>query len=561
MAHGDIWNYNEAIFSKDPLLLSDESQADYADGILRHLLINRTMNAFSPTLLNLHDQDERDKFLWRDVGSSERLPEEVIGRYKKARLYRNKLDESDRDKLKPVTMVSNSEYTKKRKKVYASHDTAVKALKAKSSRIDRRLRIAAVGYRVQVSKVPDAFDLDEELCPQVTKSSEPPPSAQIFHDDPDLGRTKAASPQVVKDWEAAILAHVKKALSRGCHFIILPEFALPPGSGGDGSIEDKIYTLSNARGLSDHFIFAGSRHEGVSNKGLVVARSNMGTSRPWWHGKVAPSRALGENILGPYGTKRPSYAALFQITEDERPNFPIDIAICYDSFDPTMFLALVLQSRVSTDDEIRPRMMLVPSFNTSKDFVALLRDLSFVSRSIVVYVNGLHGDAKMYICGFAVADFNDRSRLTQIRSQLSSTARQLSTARQRILEQIRLPPEALRTSGRIFKKIQALETLNSKLDLLEQNSALDHLITVQGHPSGAAIKGRYDPSDLLYYNIDMALINALFNFRTDYFGGDAFLPKPFQYDELKVAAVAMRKKILEEEKLRSERYAAHKARC
>jgi len=89
---------------------------------------------------------------------------------------------------------------------------------------------------------------------------------------------------------------------------------------------------------------------------------------------------------------------------------------------------------VSTDDEIRPRMMLVPSFNTSIDFVALLRDLSFLSRSMVVYVNGLHGDAKMYICGFAVSDFTERSRVDAIRGQLRIKVNQLRSERQKVLE-------------------------------------------------------------------------------------------------------------------------------
>jgi hypothetical protein len=56
----------------------------------------------------------------------------------------------------------------------------------------------------------------------------------------------------------------------------------------------------------------------------------------------------------------------------------------------------------------------------------------------------------------------------------------------------------------------------------------------------------------------MGLLDALFTFRSDYFGSDIFLPKPFQYDSLKTVALAMRDKVKEQEAIRTERYmAAH----
>jgi hypothetical protein len=47
------------------------------------------------------------------------------------------------------------------------------------------------------------------------------------------------------------------------------------------------------------------------------------------------------------------------------------------------------------------------SYRQHMAFTALLRDLSFTSRSIVIYVNDLHEEAKMSIGGFAVSDFGE----------------------------------------------------------------------------------------------------------------------------------------------------------
>ena len=85
----------------------------------------------------------------------------------------------------------------------------------------------------------------------------------------------------------------------------------------------------------------------------------------------------------------------------------IGIAVCYDAFDPTTFLSLLIQARTDGSDHV-PKILLVPSFNPSRDFVALLRDLSFLARCAVVYVNALHGDAEMFVCGFSITDFANR---------------------------------------------------------------------------------------------------------------------------------------------------------
>jgi hypothetical protein len=118
-----------------------------------------------------------------------------------------------------------------------------------------------------------------------------------------------------------------------------------------------------------------------------------------------------------------------------------------------------------------------------------------------------------------------------------------------------LPPEWVRT-----KEYMEPTEIDKGAGKLQVDGALDCVITVEGKPNKRSVVGRYDPSDLLYYNIDMGLLDALFTFRSDYFGSDNFLPKPFQYDSLKTVALAMRDKIKEQEAIRTEKYMAARQR-
>ncbi|HEX4409023.1 MAG TPA: hypothetical protein VH206_09635 [Xanthobacteraceae bacterium] len=544
MPHGEIADYYDKIFAKDPLLLDEGSQIEYRDGLLKHLLLNRTMHALAPVHVDLQVPAEIDAFKWRPPLVGEAPPEEVMQEYRECRAKRTELEDQKRFLLEKITMVSRGKYTARRTKgIFPTHAAAIRRLKkakAKSS-IDKRLRIAAVGYRVQVSKLESCAHLNEELCILPKFRGKLVSTLGEHETEIDLGRTMASSNEALAEWKSAILNHIDTALAQNCHFIVLPEFALPSSSDGNAPIESELYDRCSKRELADHFMFAGSRHEGGSNRGLVLSKQGEDVNEPFWHHKVAPARGLGENIFGPYGTKRASYSAIFDIRKDERPRFPIDIAICYDTFDPTMFLSLVLQSKVSGGLALRPRMMLVPSFNTSRDFVALLRDLSFLSRSIVVYVNGLHGDAKMYIAGFAISDFSDPKRVNEIRRQLREKAKELKSRRDEILSKYARDDEEATAEQQLRARTEALTALEKALQDLQRDRALDGIITLQDQPDANSISGRHDPSDLLYYNIDMGLINALLSFRADYFAGDLFLPEPFRYDRLRAAAQAMRK--------------------
>src|SRR6185312_11081533 len=86
----------------------------------------------------------------------------------------------------------------------------------------------------------------------------------------------------------------------------------------------------------------------------------------------------------------------------------ITVAICFDSFDPSTFLSIVFNSAYHAA-ALHHRIILVPSFNTSTKFVELLRDLSFLTKCTVIYVNSLHGDARTFIGGIAIRDIVNRS--------------------------------------------------------------------------------------------------------------------------------------------------------
>ncbi len=86
--------------------------------------------------------------------------------------------------------------------------------------------------------------------------------------------------------------------------------------------------------------------------------------------------------------------------------------ICYDIFDPAIFLALV---RHYVDSDVQdgtyrhpsPDIILIPSYNKHPDFVKICQTLSFETQSIVFYTSGYTAcDTKsaIFICGMKLAD-------------------------------------------------------------------------------------------------------------------------------------------------------------
>ncbi len=91
---------------------------------------------------------------------------------------------------------------------------------------------------------------------------------------------------------------------------------------------------------------------------------------------------------------------------------------------------------------------------------------------------------------------------------------------------------------------------------LRDRKVLDNLITVEdceecriGHSDDYHCK-----SDIIYYNIDFDLLDALNDFRNQYFRNDSFLPEPFSEDGLEVMLTQVRKK--EQERDERDRRAA-----
>ncbi len=536
----------DRIFGKDPLLLAEGSQKAYGRGLLKHLLINRTISTSVPHFVNLHNAKSRRGFLRSDREPPPPPSATVRRHYLDALIHRRSLSRGDFLALKNITMVCDGALTHRRLTAdFCDHEAAVRQLEEKKagSPIDCRLRIAAIGRRVRISKIPNIGHLDEDLCalPEVAERviTDLPEDAGVKQ----LGRTKPVRRADGTGWHQAVMTHIKQALGHRCHVVLLPEFALPSAndeSHKDG-IDEVIKKLSETA-QQDHFLFAGSRHEGSYNRGLIFSRQNGKVSNKWWHYKVASARNLGENILGPYGDKIPSYLTTFRFHDDVDGHFAITVAICYDAFDPTMFLNLILQA-VTSDADFLDKIILVPSFNPSEDFVALLRDLSFLARCPVVYVNGLHGNAKMFVCGFAISDLTRnlpevRSSLTKmiakIRKKFSAAARAVGrdisknrTSRRRRQQR--------KEMNDLKNKLAELENLQSGLSVLADSHAFDHLITVE-HCAECRAGGDHKDSicngDVLYYNIDIGLLSALTRFRTKYFQDDTFLPEPLRVVEL-----------------------------
>ena len=203
---------------------------------------------------------------------------------------------------------------------------------------------------------------------------------------------------------------MKDALDLGSHFILLPEFALPPKlDGQQHSIEEEITKLASSY-KHPYFLFSGSRHEGIYNRGFIITRSTEEPepTKRWWHYKLASARSLGENVMGPQNPASPTYRFNLEPidTEGELLELEVVVAICVDVFDTSTFINYVINAALAASDRYKT-VILVPSFNPAREFLHALRDLSFLAACPVIYVNGLHGDAKLFLYGIDVSDLDE----------------------------------------------------------------------------------------------------------------------------------------------------------
>jgi len=526
----------DSFFKSDPLLLQEGSQKKYIDKLLNNILGHRSQVSSLPEDLILSEPESVAQFKRKPPKTVKApTPEDALAL---AVAYRRRVavPEENFKRLREITMVTDGSWTLNRAETLNGHDDAIAELSNSNARstLDKRLRIAAVGYRVKISKLPGQALLNEHLC-----FLAPPVDAPVCHtlDETkgihELGRTRIAPNADLEKWTKTIDDFIKRTHKRQSHIVVLPEFALPAASSrAKTNIESQLHaTCSSA--TYDHYVFAGSRHEGGYNRGMVFHKSKGVCPEPHWHYKVASARTLGENILGPHHNKLASYTSHVKLEGVPQMDIAISVALCYDSFDPSMFLSLVNQGLHLSLEEDWETVILVPSFNPSDDFVALLRDLSFLARSVVVYVNSLHGNAKLFICGFAVSDFADDKEgmykyVTDFQDQLHAQHEQIQEKMKRIKNRNTQEYRQLnRRLGKLASRMGALRNLWNSLEALEGIKGLDEILTVEPCDHCGKLMSHATDTvchrDILYYNLDPRLLVALRKFRADYID-DSALP-------------------------------------
>jgi hypothetical protein len=529
----------QAIFSADPLLLSDQHQVDYGRAMLKHLLVYRPLTTSKPNPIDLQKGAVAAPAAPLPTITAAMRQAYLRSRQERIDLAAAGLSEQDIDVLRTITMTSDGSTKERANNAHKNHE-AIRASLGQTLRddFDNRLRFAAIGLRVPISKLRDRALLGEKLCsltPAADRILVSPEQAL----NTQLERTRAVPGASLDDWHDAVRLQVEKSLGRKSQIAVLPEFGLPPARNTGNTIEAELHNLSR-RATWDHFVFGGTRHEDRYNRGPIVSKyHHQDSARGHWHYKLASARGLGENVLGPAGKQIPSYQSSVWIGSDQTR---VAIAVCYDAYDPTVFLNLFLDVVRNFKNSI-PRIILVPSFNPSSDFVALLRDLSFLARCGVVYVNALHGDSTMYMCGFDVADFEDKLPLI-----LSSLV-----AREQQLQADIAPLDAKSKTGvatstelrelyRMDQQRVYVQNFARRLNVLKSNRDLDHIVTFEDCPTCKARTPHTDMKcfrDIQYYNLHPVLMAAIFEFRRFYFGDEAFLPEPLRWDNLEIATKAI----------------------
>jgi hypothetical protein len=547
------------IFEADPFLINRESQREYGEVLLENILLRRT--TLSPTTIMKDLSATSPAPPTAPTAPAPKNATDLAKKYAAERMMRkSQLTKDERELLKKYTMVSKGEETSRRvrgpqkannqkKARFLAHHKAAQASKRWTTSIDQRLRIATVGIRVKISKRTGEAFFGEDLC-----MMEPPPSPVRLPGLPDafglpqLGRTTVAPSAPNGHWErwmGTVTSHIKTALDSGSHIVVLPEFALPPDKdeqSAEARIRAEICAAGGAR-PSSQFVFAGTRHDGGTNRGLVLQLSGGKCAHtPEWHYKTASARALRENILGPQSEDSATYVVDFDVGGESRKAH-ITIAICYDSFDPSMFLSLVMQSYQHVPLGT-PRIILVPAFNPAEEFVQLLRDLSFLTRSIVVYVNSLHGDARAFIAGVSVKNLIDQTEdtlLGQIDDHIKNLEMRKEDLRKdkaKAQKNLSIADDQAARDNFAANKTDLMEMreFRAEMKTLLDSHCLDHVITVE-HCEACETHSHTDDyeckSDILYYNIDMGLLAALLEWHESYVKRDeTFLLSPLRTKQL-----------------------------
>jgi len=540
------------LFESDPFLVRKSSLDSYGLELEDNIMTRRTVFSAKHDFLRIIESPKARPAPKRP----KKKPDDGLkDRYQKSRRERIALDKTDRRALQAYTMVTRGELTERRVRdvkddkgnitgvKFQRHDEAQKDLK---QLFDNRLRIAAIGFRVKISAIPAKSYLDEDLWPMR------PPKPRKISPIPDntgigqLGRTVLATNAQKDKWIDTVCGHISKAIERGSQFVVLPEFALPPFM-DKVELETRISDCCKAacaKSPHEHFVFAGSRHEGAYNRGLTLKMPREADAEQKWHYKIFSAHALRENILGPLNNRYPKYETNVNLN-GEKTRFVVTIAICYDSFDPSNFLRLVIESFMRVKKNLDDEIILVPSFNTSDVFVEYLRDLSFLTGSTVVYVNALHGDTRIFVCGFSIGDLLDEGRghaFANVREHIEELRADYHACI--ALRDAAIADNRMDDADRHFQDAGAVKTRRRELEGhlatlqgVKDHQAFEHLITVE-HCEQCSTNGHDDDygcySDILYYNIDTRLLDAITWFRQNYIlSSELFLPRPFQTSSIK----------------------------
>lgn len=509
------------LFSADPLLLDLELQGEYAARVMDRL-INRgdgKLLEFDTVLSSDWPKETASTSQRNDLGHTH-VPLKAHKELHESYLKRETdLLEEQRNQIRDHTVLYDQRKT----------DNRFARLPRISSRVrEDTLRIAAMSYRVGISLHPGAAYFNEHL------SGLMPPSGVIGEFDngegitvDQLGRTGVLDPQTREEWERDFLRFVRKVVSRQPHVICVPEFSLPPDRDEITRSIDQISDILGGSDAPEHcLMFTGSRHESLHNRGAILLRNEEHVSYPFWQYKNSPSRRLGENIMSRRANRLTKFRFKYHTSPPSRPNraahfLDVSSAICYDAYDPTIFLSLIKQQR---ERDNVSRLILVPAFNPSSDFVDVMRDLSFLSASMVLYVNAVHGDSVLFIGGFSIFELQNKGKNTidaLVDDKLSDFDKYLSRG---------IPPNPSNREGRsvngVRRRRDALQYLKDEIE----RTNFEKLVRVEDcgcSPRSGRTTSYNCFHNILYYDIPHRLIHALLTFRREYFSEVDYLPESF----------------------------------
>ena len=520
------------IFQEDPLLLNDFSLRVYAKSLLRHTLVFRSAIAEKTGTDDPPDMNGLDP----DLFDADRVAE-LYRRYsasisKRTRLW---LEPKDEAFLRKVTMKSDGGRTNNRltpsiPKVSVTDEAT------------GDIRIAAVGYRVKMART-ESPHFEECLGPlNITEGSPILDGEAVTYGL--AGRTQVLDREKrLRSWWQEIQKLLHLSLESNADIVFFPEFALPPdetSSDGNGALTAEEVFKSAVRddGKDDCLVFSGTRHEGLYNRGLVLQKETGNVGSASWHYKIASARNLRENIITDSDHKIKKYKLKYELKSKVNVNSgdpdqyaEILIPICYDTFDPSIFQSYLHAALRGEDDTIR--IFLVPSFNPSQDFIALLRDLSFLTQSVIVYLDALHGDSYMFICGFDMHDFAYQNRRETLIKSVANRCESLSAQ----LKEIKRCSELANRLGKHFtadevshhKKIRRQETvirdLHGKLERHAASGTFENIVkTFKSRTGLPSSEVKISLEDVLIYDLDLGFVHDLMEFRERYFEAEEYLP-------------------------------------